>query len=143
MKEIKDIILEELSEIEKEIVYIFGSYAKGEATQSSDVDIAVYSLKDYDSFDFFLKAQNISKRIKREVDLVQLKQSSTVFQKEVIENGKVIFEKSAIEREKFELLVFKKYSRLNEERKKIIENYGVELWLMILLLTKVKPLKGA
>lgn len=107
------------------IIYIFGSYAEGTATEKSDVDIAFYSLKDYSQYEIFLLAQKISAEIKKEVDLVQLKKSSTVFQKEVVSKGIVIFEKNKIEREKFENLVLKKYMRLNEERKEIIENYEV------------------
>jgi predicted nucleotidyltransferase len=123
--EIIKIILEKLKDIDKEIVYIFGSYAKKENTENSDVDIAFYSKDEYDSFDIFLLAQQISSEIKKEVDLVQLKKSSTVFQKEVIENGVYIYEKSSTQREKFELLVYKKYFKLNEERKEIIDNYEV------------------
>ena len=123
--EIIQIILEKLKDIDKEIVYIFGSYAKQENTEESDVDIAFYSKDEYDSFDIFLLAQKISSEIKKEVDLVQLKKSSTVFQKEVVENGIYIYEKSSIESEKFELLVYKKYFKLNEERKEIIDNYEV------------------
>lgn len=119
------IILKKLKNIDKEIIYIFGSYAKGENTKNSDIDIAFYSKDEYDSFDIFLLAQEISAEIKKEVDLVQLKKSSTVFQKEVVENGVYIYEKSSLEREKFELLVYKKYFKLNEERKEIIDNYEV------------------
>jgi len=118
-------ILERLEGIDKKFIYIFGSYAKQESTQGSDVDIAFYSENEYDSFDIFLLAQEISAKIKKEVDLVQLKKSSTVFQKEVIENGICIYEENSTEREKFELLVYKKYFKLNEERKEIIDNYEV------------------
>lgn len=120
-------ILDILKSIDKDFIYIFGSTAKGTATNNSDVDIAFYSQKDYDPFEIFLLAQNIGKTLKKEVDLIQLKNSSTVFQKEVVEHGKVIYEKSHLEREKFEILVFKKYARLNEERKLIIKNYGADL----------------
>jgi|ASRP01.1.fsa_nt_gi predicted nucleotidyltransferase len=123
--EITQIILEKLKDIDKKIVYIFGSYAKKENTKDSDIDIAFYSENEYDSFEIFLLAQEISAKIKKEVDLVQLKKSSTVFQKEVVENGIYIYEKSSTEREKFELLVYKKYFKLNEERKEIIDNYEV------------------
>ncbi|MGB6127912.1 MAG: nucleotidyltransferase domain-containing protein [Psychrilyobacter sp.] len=120
-----EIILKKLKGIDKEIIYIFGSYAKKENTENSDVDIAFYSKGEYDSFEIFLLAQEISIGIKKEVDLVQLKKSSTVFQKEVVENGICIYEKNSLEREKFELLVYKKYFKLNEERKEIIDNYEV------------------
>lgn len=120
-------ILKELSQLEISFVYIFGSVAKENNSKESDVDIAFFSLKEYDDFFIFQLAQKISLEINKEVDLIQLKKSSTVFQKEVIEHGKVIFEKDNIERSKFEILVLKKYSRLNEERKNIIENYEVKL----------------
>ena len=107
------------------IIYIFGSYAEGTEMEKSDVDIAFYSLENYSQYEIFLLAQKISAEIKKEVDLVQLKKSSTVFQKEVVSKGIVIFEKDHIEREKFENTVLKKYMRLNEERKKILENYEV------------------
>ena len=61
----------------------------------------------------------------REIDLVQMKESSTVFQKEIISKGKIIFEKNRLEREKIENLILKKYIKLNEERKKIIDSYEV------------------
>ena len=54
-----------------------------------------------------------------------MKESSTVFQKEIISKGKIIFEKNRLEREKIENLILKKYIKLNEERKKIIDSYEV------------------
>jgi len=127
MQEITSKIIDILKDIDKDFIYIFGSISKGVSTESSDVDIAFYSKKDYDPFEIFMLAQDISREIRREVDLVQLRMSSTVFQKEVVEHGRVIYEKDRGEREKFEILVFKKYARLNEERMKIIENYGADL----------------
>jgi predicted nucleotidyltransferase len=127
LKDTINIILDNLKEIDKDYIYLFGSTSKGTATENSDIDIAFYSQTDYDPFEIFIQAQNLGKKLKKEVDLIQLKHSSTVFQKEVVEHGKVIYEKDPIEREKFEILVFKKYARLNEERKLIIENYGADL----------------
>ncbi|WP_319372114.1 nucleotidyltransferase domain-containing protein [uncultured Ilyobacter sp.] len=120
-------IMEALEKIDKDFVYIFGSVAKGIENENSDIDIAFYSQNNYDPFEIFMLAQNIGKALKREVDLIQLKNSSTVFQKEVVENGILIYEKDTLEREKFEILVLKKYARLNEERREIIKDYGVDL----------------
>lgn len=122
-KNIVEIIKLNIPEVE--IIYIFGSYAEGTQTKESDVDIAFYSIKEYSEYFIFEIAQEISKILKKEVDLVQLKKSSTVFQKEVISKGIFIFEKNKIEREIFENTVLKKYMRLNEERKEIINNYEV------------------
>jgi predicted nucleotidyltransferase len=120
-------ILEALKVIDKEFVYIFGSVAKGIENDYSDIDIAFYSQNNYAPFEIFMLAQNIGKVLKKEVDLIQLKNSSTVFQKEVLENGMLIYEEDTIKREKFEMVVFKKYARLNEERMEIIKDYGADL----------------
>lgn len=120
--EIKNLILEE---IDVDIIYIFGSYAQNLNNEDSDIDIAFFTLKDYSNYKIFLLAQKISLKLGKEIDLIQLKNSSTVFQKEVVSKGKIIFEKNKIEREKFENLVLKKYIKLNEERKEIFDNYEV------------------
>ncbi len=119
---IKRILLEN---IEVEFIYIFGSYALGNTNKESDIDIAFYSLKEYPKYDIFILAQKISSKVKKEIDLIQMKNSSTVFQKEIISKGKVIFEKNKNQREKFENLILKKYIKLNEERSEIINNYEV------------------
>lgn len=121
-EKIKKIIL---NRIEAEFIYIFGSYASGLQNSQSDIDIAFYSKKAYSSYDIFILAQKLSSELGREIDLVQMKESSTVFQKEIISKGKIIFEKSRLEREKIENLILKKYIKLNEERKKIIDSYEV------------------
>jgi len=124
---IVDSIMKALEKIDKYFVYIFGSVAKGIENDKSDIDIAFYSRNSYEPFEIFMLAQSIGKALKREVDLIQLKDSSTVFQKEVVENGILIYEKDPIKREEFEILVFKKYARLNEERMEIINDYGADL----------------
>lgn len=121
-EKIKKIIL---NRIEAEFIYIFGSYASGLQNSQSDIDIAFYSKKVYSSYDIFILAQKLSSELGREIDLVQMKESSTVFQKEIISKGKIIFEKNRLEREKIENLILKKYIKLNEERKKIIDSYEV------------------
>ncbi len=121
-EKVKKIIL---NRIEAEFIYIFGSYASGLQNSQSDIDIAFYSKKAYSSYDIFILAQKLSSELGREIDLVQMKESSTVFQKEIISKGKIIFEKNRLEREKIENLILKKYIKLNEERKKIIDSYEV------------------
>ena len=91
------------------------------------IDIAFFSDKSYDEYEVFQSAQEISAILKKDIDLVQLKNSTTIFQKEIVENGQIIYEKNKIDREKFELSVIKKYFTLKEDRKEIIDNYEVEL----------------
>ncbi|MGL5377109.1 MAG: type VII toxin-antitoxin system MntA family adenylyltransferase antitoxin [Cetobacterium sp.] len=116
-------IISSLKEFDCDIIYIFGSYASGETNQDSDIDIAFLSWKKYSKYDIFIKAQEISSLVHKEIDLVHLNDSTTVFQNQVVKNGIIIFEKDILERQKFEVLVLKKYIELNELRKDLFDDY--------------------
>ncbi|MGL4998123.1 MAG: type VII toxin-antitoxin system MntA family adenylyltransferase antitoxin [Cetobacterium sp.] len=126
-KIIIDTIINLLENFECETIYIFGSYASRKTHNKSDIDIAFLSKNKIGKYDVFMKAQEISSLVNKEIDLVDLKDSSTVFQNEVVKNGVVILDKNIIKRQKFEVLVLKKYIELNELRKDIIQNYSNSL----------------
>jgi hypothetical protein len=60
------------------------------------------------------------------VDLVDLRAASTVLQMQVVSSGELLFEGNALERQRFEMLVFSSYARLNEERKAILQRIREE-----------------
>ena len=124
-EKIVKLILKKLDGEKIDFIYVFGSYAVQKQRKDSDVDIAFYSNKNYDEYRLFLVKNDISKIINHEVDLVQLKNSSTVFQKEVVSKGILIYEKDKNIRQNFEMVVMKKYMKLNQERAEIIENYNI------------------
>lgn len=114
---IKSFLIEEL---EAELIYLFGSYAVGKARDNSDLDLAFLSSKEIDDYQRFLTAQKMASKLNIDVDLIDLSEASTVFKTQIIQ-GKLIFAKNKQQKQQFELLTLKKYSRLNEERKEIIE----------------------
>lgn len=126
-KVIIECIVNSLKNFECETIYVFGSYASGETHNKSDIDIAFLSKNKIGKYDIFMKAQEISSSVNKEIDLVDLKDSSTVFQNEVVKNGIVILDGDIIKRQKFEVLVLKKYIELNELRKDIIQSYSNSL----------------
>ena len=120
-------IIECLRDFECKVIYIFGSYSTGEVNEKSDIDIAFLSDKKIEKYDIFIKAQEISSKVNREIDLIDLKDSTTVFQNQVVRNGVVILDREPIEREKFEIVVLKKYMELNELRKELLDDYSENL----------------
>ena len=116
-------ILNTLKDLDIDFLYQFGSSVSGKQHSSSDVDLAFYSQCEYENYTIFVLAQDLSAKLGKEIDLIQLKSSSTVFQKEVLSNCLVLFEKEKSQREEYEMILLKKYTRLNEERKEILENY--------------------
>jgi len=119
----KDIIKEFLiKKIKTFIIYIFGSYAKGTSRDNSDIDIAFISDEDFSEYEIFMNAQELASLLNREIDLIDLKKSSTVFKAQVVGTGKTIYCNNNTRRMYFEMHAFKEYALLNEERAVILEN---------------------
>ena len=110
-----------LEKLNPYLIFLFGSTAKGKMGKESDIDIGFLSDKKLSSYEIFMIAQELAGHLGREVDLVDLNQASTVFQMQVISSGKVIYCQNDTRRKLFEMVVFKKYTRLNEERRVILE----------------------
>ena len=102
------------------VVYLFGSAARNELREDSDIDIAYVSKTRLTSYENFMLAQEIADIFKKDVDLVDLKEASTVFKAQVVGTGKNIYCNNENERMYFEMRVFKEYALLNEERESIM-----------------------
>lgn len=101
---------------------VFGSIAKGNIHQDSDIDIAFFCEENNHSpYDIFLIAQELAGYLKREVDLVNLQEASTVFKAQIFTTGLVIYSKNDLLLKKQQMIALSMYARLNEERKEILE----------------------
>ena len=69
--------------------YLFGSFAKGEQTSSSDVDIALY-LKNISLDNQLQIIYEISKLVKRDVDLVVLNSVKNIYLLEDILKNSIV-----------------------------------------------------
>jgi len=114
-----EVLKEEFNPI---VVYLFGSAARNELREDSDIDIAFLTNNDIDPYKCFMKAQELADIFKREVDLVNLNTSSTVFKAQVVGTGKNIYCSDDNKRMYFEMRALKEYALLNEERQVILNN---------------------
>ena len=105
-------------------VYLFGSYGTADERPSSDVDIAVLlpheEAKAAGSLLLGELHLALAELLGKEVDLVNLRQVSTVFQKEIVMTGQQIFCADAYAAAEFEMLTLSYYQKLNEERREIL-----------------------
>ena len=69
-QEVKKIILNHLKDYQPISVGIFGSFARGESTEKSDIDILVGFNRDIDLFDFLDLREYLENRLHIKVDLV-------------------------------------------------------------------------
>ena len=95
---------------------LFGSVSTNTNHKNSDIDIAFLTDNDIDSYECFMKAQELADIFKRDVDLINLNTSSTVFKAQVVGTGKRIYCSDDTKRMYFEMRTFKSYAMLNEER---------------------------
>lgn len=108
-------------------IYLFGSYAQGTPSADSDVDIAVLLPVEIARATGDLRwsdtALALSKHLRRDVDLVNLRLVSTVFQNQIIHTGRLIYSGDERARQEFEMLTLSFYMKLNEERAEIMRQF--------------------
>jgi predicted nucleotidyltransferase len=109
-----------IKNLDVNVIYLFGSSVKNTMRKDSDIDVAFLSDKSVDSFDLFLLSQKLADLLGREVDLIDIKKASTVFQAQIISTGLVIYSRDDKKRAVFEMVTYKSYARLNEEREEIL-----------------------
>jgi predicted nucleotidyltransferase len=105
-------------------IYLFGSWGTEDEWPSSDLDMAVLlPPKQAKAVDF--KAwQDLTVRlsglVSKEVDLINVRQVSTVFQKEIVMAGRRIYTHDEYAADDFEMLTLSFYQKLNQERAEVL-----------------------
>ncbi len=105
-------------------IYLFGSYGTENEWPNSDVDMAVLlphdDAKRVGCLALSVTHLDLEHLLGRDVDLVNLRLASTVFQKEVIMAERRIFCADTYAANEFEMLVLSFYQKLNEERAEVL-----------------------
>jgi predicted nucleotidyltransferase len=102
-------------------IYLFGSYGTVDEWPDSDVDIALLlppAQAQRTRMDSALLG--LERLLGKDVELINLRQVSTVFQKEIIMAERRIFCADPYAADEFEMLVLSRYQKLNEERADIL-----------------------
>ena len=105
-------------------IYVYGSVASGTERADSDVDIGLLlppsRAKELGSLALSSAKIDLESVAGREVDLVNLRRTSIVLQKEAIANGARVYTGDQYAAEVYEMLVLSLYGKLNEERAEIL-----------------------
>ncbi len=121
--QIVEIILKRYPEVQA--IYLFGTYGTEDEWPDSDVDISLLfspaAAKGIENLFMGDCRREIGSFLKKDVDLINLRMVSTVFQKEIIANGRLIYFADRYAVDEFEMLVLSYYQKLNEEREGILE----------------------
>lgn len=79
-------------------VYLFGSVARGNMRESSDVDIAVMSTRQIPTLKRINWETELSHILGRDVDIVVFSQVDSLLQHQVLKYGKLLYENNVKER---------------------------------------------
>lgn len=119
IEKIKKLLIKELDPY---VIYVFGSSVNGIFREDSDIDIAFMGDKNLSEYEIFIISQELADVLKREVDLINLKNASTVFKVQILGDGEMIYCNDDTRRMYFEMRALKEYAFLNEERQVILKN---------------------
>ncbi len=111
---------------ETQAIYLFGSYGTEYERPESDADIALLLPPDVSKKTGSLAMSRLSSELqsllKRDVDLINLRQAPTVLRKEVVADDRRIHTGDERAAEEFEMLTLSLYQKLNEERAGIVKD---------------------
>jgi predicted nucleotidyltransferase len=71
-------------------VWLFGSFARGQATATSDLDLAVLGAQPFDPVAIFDLGLTLGVLARRDVDLVDLRRAPVVLKKEILTGGSLV-----------------------------------------------------
>jgi predicted nucleotidyltransferase len=108
-------------------IYLFGSFIEPGAAAAGDIDIALLfppeETPERRDLPFSDAAVDLSDHFGLPVDLVNLRQVSTVFANRIISTGERILTAEELPVEEFEMLNLSFYQKLNAERHDILEAF--------------------
>jgi uncharacterized protein len=105
-------------------IYLFGSYGTENEWADSDVDIVLLlppeQAKAIRMLAMSPLCSDLGSLLEKPVDLINLREVYTVFQKEIISADRRIYTGDAYGADEFEMLVFSFYQKLSQERAEIL-----------------------
>lgn len=103
-------------------VYLFGSAARGDGGPEADIDLAVLARTPLDPVLRWKLQEDLAALVHRNLDLVDLRQASTVMRVQVLRDGEILLDAQPSARAAFETAALSAYAHLNEERREILND---------------------
>ena len=107
-------------------IIVFGSFGTEYERKESDLDLAILTEEPANSLDpvqLWNLAQELARTINSDIELIDLRQASTVFCFQVLSTGTPIYCANDVILARFDTMIMSMYQRLQEERKDILNDY--------------------
>ena len=109
-----------------EAVYLFGSHGTEDERRDSDADVALLFpppvAKTITNLAMSQCSHALIDILKKSVDLINLRAMNVVFQHEIIQGGRIIYQRSEYAVDEYEMTVMSLYQKLNSERAGILQD---------------------
>ena len=104
-------------------IYVYGSFARGDDSPKSDIDLALLLPPDETIGDSLSVISEIAIRVHREIDLVDLRRVSDVLRREVLAEGRVLFISQQDRVLEWEGAAISRYQRYREEVGDLLKDF--------------------
>lgn len=104
-------------------IVLFGTFGSEYETANSDIDLAFLADKKQDPVNTWKLVEQIASAIQRDVDLIYLREASTVFRYQVLTTGQLIYCADPFKFGDFDTTSFSMYFHLQDMRKEILDDY--------------------
>jgi len=97
-------------------VWLFGSQARGESRDDSDVDLAALFSSPVPVESLLAARLDLGKLLGREVDLIDLRRASPILGRQVVRDGRLLLDRDTADRHVFAMLLPSRYVDLKISR---------------------------
>jgi predicted nucleotidyltransferase len=105
-------------------IYVYGSFARGDQTPASDVDLAVLLPPEARIVDPLSVMSAIASRVHREIDLVDMRRVSDVLRREVLIEGIALYVSLPDQVLEWEGTAMSRYQRYRAEVHDLLEDFA-------------------
>lgn len=110
------------SKLPVHFIIVFGSYAKGNEREDSDLDIALFSEHEIPAYERFILAGELASALGIEVDLIDIRQIDTVFTMQIFSQGVPIYIEDLNQFYIQRMRAYSMYFAFNEQRAPVIQS---------------------
>lgn len=121
-KDIERIIAFLRSKMQLRLLILYGSYASGQATKESDIDLAFIADESIEPFSLWWdSAEELAALMHVEsIDLVDMNKIDDVFRYVIVSTGEIIYQDGNFD--SYLDLTYTKYLQLNDDRREILKH---------------------
>jgi predicted nucleotidyltransferase len=104
-------------------IYVYGSFARGDESRTSDIDLALLLPPDDKIDDLLTVISEIATQVHREIDLIDLRKVSDVLRREVLAEGRILYSSDQDRVLEWEGVAISRYQRYREEVRDLLSDF--------------------